>query len=100
MLQRRVQAVRQSRVIEPRVKRLSRIAEQGPQQTQRRQVAMTAIGPQAFHQALAIFQPAHEVSKKYFFSLFSQANTAADTTLIEHITAQGQTLQNLDQMLT
>ncbi len=56
---------------------------------------MPAIKPQAFHQALALFHPAHQISKAYFICLFLQANAASGAALILHISAQGQALKHL-----
>lgn len=61
---------------------------------------MPAIGPQAFHQALTLLHPAHQISKTYFICLFLQANAASGTALILHISAQGQALEHLEKMLT
>ena len=95
MLQGRVQAVGQRGGIEPGVKRFSRIVQQRPQQAERSEIAVPAIGPQAFHQALTLFHPAHQISKANFICLFLQANAASGATLILHIPAQGQALKHL-----
>lgn len=61
---------------------------------------MAAVGAKAFHQALAVFQPAHDIPKKYFGSVFIKTNATIGAALILHVTTGGKTLEHLDKMLT
>ncbi len=61
---------------------------------------MAAVGAKAFHQALAVFQPAHDVPKKYFRSIFIKTNATIGAALILHVTTGGKALEHLDKMLT